>query len=257
MEILPPKSRAHHTLGLTVISIIIILLLFFLGLVVFYLWQSKYGSGEDIAKTKLEFQSQKLTPRLVPTSSGLARGKPDQGEPKAPINWTEYVTKDNPTFGSVASPVTIIAFIDFECPFSQEGYPIFKSVMETYGSAAKIVFKQLPLTSIHANALPTAEAAACAYEQDKFWEYYNYLFNTKKLSANDLTIAAKAVGLDLNTFSTCQKSAKYQKEIEKDVNDAIALGVRGTPTYFVNNEVIEGVADRALWDTIILRNLKK
>lgn len=238
--------RVRHTLGIIFGFTAIAGFVVFFGLVAYYLWQGKYGTDQEIAKTRYEFQSQKFT-----TASDAKDG------PKAPTNWEEYLTPANPAFGNPNNPVTIVAFIDFECPFSQEGYPIFKSVVETYGAAAKIIFKQLPLTSIHARALPAAEAAACANEQGKFWQYYNDLFNTKKLSDTDLTTTAAAVGLDLNKFAMCQKNHKYQSAIERDVNDAIALGVRGTPTYFVNNEVIEGVIDRSAWDTIMLRNLKK
>lgn len=242
----PQNHRVRHTFGMIFGLTGLVWLGIFLGWVVYFLWQGKYGTDQEIAKTKFEFQNQKFT-----AATGAKDG------PKAPANWTEYITNDNPAFGNPTNPLTIVAFIDFECPFSQEGYPIFKSIIETYGSAAKIVFKQLPLTSIHPNALPAAEAAACANEQGKFWQYYNYLFNTKKLSTADLTTTAAAVGLDMTKFAACQTSNKYRSAIEKDVNDAIALGVRGTPTYFVNNEVIEGVVDRAAWDTIILRNLKK
>lgn len=238
--------RVRHAFGLIFGLTAVAGLVIFFGLVVYYLWQGKYGTAQEITQSRREFKSQKFTSANEATEG-----------PKAPDNWANYLTKDNPTLGSPTNPVTIVAFIDFECPFSQEGHPIFKSVVETYGVAVKVVFKQLPLTSIHANALNAAEAAACANEQGKFWEYYNYLFATKKLSGADLKAGAATVGLETDTFTACQKNAKYRAAIERDVNDAIALGVRGTPTYFVNNEVIEGVVDRAAWDTIILRNLKK
>jgi protein-disulfide isomerase len=246
MPIGSPQPKKHHFLRTIIVSTAVVWFVFFAGWVVYYLWQGKYGTAENIAKINQEFQSDKFT-----TASDTTEA------PHAPSDWSTYLTPNNPTTGNQKSSIQVVAFIDFECPFSQAGYSLFKSIIDTYGSAVKVTIKQLPLVSIHAHALPAAEAVECAQEQGKFWPYYNYLFTNKKLSDADLTAAAAAVTMDVPKFTACIDSHKYQNVIEKDVNDAIALGVRGTPTYFINSQVIEGVAERSVWDTIILDNLKK
>ena len=128
--------------------------------------------------------------------------------------------------------------------------------MDTYAGAANLVYKFLPLTSIHPNALNASEAMACANDQGKFWPYYHYVFNSKKLTEKDLKATAVALGLEPTVFNNCLASHKHRADIEADVNEAISLGVRGTPTYFINGDVIEGGADRSVWDATILRNLK-
>lgn len=237
----------NHRVIASILGITIgIWLALFLGYFVYYLWQFKYGSAQELAKVKSEFRSAKFT-----TAGG------SEAMPKAPTDWESYIHPGNPTLGNPNSPVTLVAFIDFECPFSQEDYPKFKSIMETYGPGVKIIFKQLPLASIHEHALAAAEAATCAQEQGKFWPFYHYLFTNKLLTNDSLTKAGEVAKLDMQKFADCQASDRPLKTVEADVDDAVALGVRGTPTYFVNQDVIEGVTDRAVWDSIMVKNFKK
>lgn len=238
--------RIHHTIGWIIGVTLLVWAVIFLVWLVYYLWQFKYGSTQELVKTQSEF------------SSGKFSSIKDSGEvPKAPSDWKTYIKSDNPTLGNPNSPITLVAFIDFECPFCQEDYPTLKSVLTTYGPAVHVVFKYLPLTSLHEHALAAAKAAVCAQEQNKFWPFYDYLFTTKRLTDDDLTAAAVAVHLDMQRFVDCQTSDRAQKIIETDLSDAVALGVRGTPTYFVNQDTFEGVTNRSAWDSSILRNFKK
>ncbi len=244
---LPTKPRRHIFLsivGFTILAWIIV----FAGYTGYFLWQLKYGSAEDIAKTHFSFKNAKFTSA---SSAGVGPRAPENGQ------WAPFIHPYNPTLGTGANLVTVTAFIDFECPYSQDNYQVFKEVMDTYGGAIKVVFKFLPLTSIHPNALAASEAAACANDQGKFWPYYHHLFETKKFTASDLQAAAVAAGLDSDLFTACVKSLKHRPNIEQDVNEAVSLGVRGTPTYFINTDVIEGSADRAVWDNTILKNITK
>lgn len=219
----------------------------FLGYTGYFLWQIKFGSAEDISKTYSQFKTEKFT-----NSTNQGTG------PRAPKDndWGNFIHPYTPLFGKPSNKVTILAFIDPECPFSQENYPVFRGITDTYGGATNIVYKFLPLTSIHPNSLIASEALACANDQGKFWAFSDHIFSTKKLSESNLKLAANEVGLDLNTFTNCLTSHKHRKNIETDVNEAVALGVRGTPTYFINSDVVEGGADRSVWDAAILRNLK-
>ncbi len=221
-------------------------LVLFVGFFVLYLWQFKYGTSETIAKNEAELQSTRFT----------AATAADEAAPVTPPSLIPYIHATNPTLGSKTSKVTIVAFIDFECPFCQQSYPVFKQVAQKYGPAIQVVFKHLPLTGIHPQAFAAANAASCAAEQNKFWEYYDALFINKNLETSALFAHAETLKLNSEQFTTCFNSEKYRKNIEVDIEDAIALGVRGTPTYFTNKTVVEGAIDATQWDTIILDNLK-
>ncbi len=240
----PPRKNHPFLVGFGVLFAIFSLAFF--GLTAKYLWQLKYGTIEEKFATYAQFNRDKF-------SQDNASKKP----PKAPANgWETLIRETDPRLGLIKSKVTVVAFIDFECPFSQENYQTLAEVMDTYGGGAHFVFKSLPLTTLHPNALPAAEAAACANDQGQFWPFYHHIFTTKKLTASDLDAAGQTIGLDMDTFKRCRDSHQFFSAIEQDVKDAGSLGVRGTPTYFVNNEVFEGGTDRATWDAAILRNLK-
>lgn len=242
----PVAPRKHHPFLVGFGVLFVIFLVTFFALMAQYLWQFKYGTLEQNAATYNQFNAGKFS-----------KGSNNTNPPQAPATGWEALTRaSDPRLGIAKSKVTVVAFIDFECPFSQDNYETFSQVLETYGGGVNIVFKSLPLANLHPNALPAAEAAACANAQGKFWDFYHFLFNSKKLTAADLDAAGQAVGLDMTTFTQCRNSHQFFSAIEQDVKDASSLGVRGTPTYFINNEVFEGGTDRTTWDAAILRNLK-
>lgn len=245
-----PQTRPRHLARTILLTFVGTLLGFcfaiFLIFLAYYLWQFKYGSLADNARAMKEFKQSRFTFAV----SGNAKA------PNTPADLDSFIRANNAITGNKKSKLTILAFVDFECPFSQAGYPLFKTIVDTYGSAAKIVVKHLPLPAIHPHAMDAALASACAGEQGKFFEYYDKLFTAQKLTRADLVGKAAELGLEPTKFNSCLKTNKYREDIERDMLDAAELGVRGTPTYFIGSEVIEGVADRASWDTAVLKNLK-
>jgi protein-disulfide isomerase len=98
----------------------------------------------------------------------------------------------------------------------------------------RYVFRDLPLVQIHPHAFKAAEAANCAGEQGKFWEMHVRLFeNTRALAPANLTQHAQAEGLDAAKFSQCLESGRQAAEVRKDMADAAAAGVGGTPGFVV------------------------
>lgn len=98
----------------------------------------------------------------------------------------------------------------------------------------KYVFRDLPLESIHPHAFKAAVAANCANEQGKYWEMYHRLFeNQRQLDAAGLASHAQAVGLDEAKFAACMASNKYDDEIRKDMADARAANIGGTPNFVI------------------------
>ena len=235
------KTRAGIVF-LSVVGIITLSITVFAGMVGYYAWQIKYGDADQLAK---QFSTEKFSqdPNLVSTSIENLEQK----------DVKNYIKDFNPILADGTKPITIVTFIDFECPFCQQSYPVFKQVISQYEPLVKVVFKHLPLENLHPGAVLSATAATCADEQNKFWEYYDALFlNTDHGQTNLINLAGQ-INLNTQTFSTCLKSNKYQKNINQDLMDAVDLGLIGTPTYFVNGYKIEGGLTKDEWDKIILQ----
>jgi len=146
-----------------------------------------------------------------------------------------------PMRGAEKASVTIVKFEDFQCPFCKTVQPTFKDLLKKYDGKVRVVHKDLPLETIHPQAFQAAEAARCAGEQGKFWEYHDKLYaETPKLGAEELKSAAKDVGLNMPSFDQCFTSGKYRSAVQKDVNDSAQLGLTGTPAFFINGREISG-----------------
>jgi protein-disulfide isomerase len=145
-----------------------------------------------------------------------------------------------PSRGPAGAPVEIVEFSDFQCPFCLRAHPTVTQVLSTYGDRIRFVYRNYPLPN-HPNAWPAAEAAACAAEQGKFWEYHDRLFdNQGKLGEADLRQHAAALGLDTAKFDACVDSHKYKSDVDADVAAGEEAGVSGTPAFFINGRQLSG-----------------
>lgn len=241
----------HHSpvkLSLAVMGGIIgVFAVIFTLYLVYFLWQFKFGDTETLQQLDTSYREKRFTE--AQSGSGESLERVDD------IN--EFIRPHDAIKGNPDAPITVVAFIDFGCPFSQEGYPLFETIIRKYDPAVRVVFKHLPLSALHPQAVPAAMAASCAQYQGKFWEYHTLLFNEKRLDQNALDEFATRLNLDVNAFTACMQRETPRKNIEQDMLDAVTIGVRGTPTYVINGEVIEGVVSETEWDQVILRALKK
>jgi protein-disulfide isomerase len=156
----------------------------------------------------------------APTVAVATAGRPERGNPKA--------------------PVTIVEFSDYECPFCKRGEDSVQKVVDTYGDKVRVVFRDYPLP-FHPHARPAAEAAACANAQGKFWEYNKKLFaNQSALGDDQLKAYAKELGLDTAKFDECFAKKTFSAAIDKDLADGVAAGVNGTPAFFINGRTLSG-----------------
>ena len=160
---------------------------------------------------------------------------------------------DDPILGAEDAPVTIIEFSDYQCSYCRVWHvQVFGELIATYGTKVRFVYRDFPLDEIHPEARPAAIAATCAGEQGKYWEYHNLLFTSELgLSAEARTAYAQALGLDLERFATCVARAATNDEVDADQRDGFELGVRGTPTFFINGRPLVGAQPLDAFTSII------
>lgn len=152
----------------------------------------------------------------------------------------EVTDGGRPARGSSQASVEVIEFSDFQCPFCQRANPTVQQVLKTYGDRIKFVYRHYPLPN-HPNARPAAEASACAEAQGRFWDYHDRLFaDPTKLTDADLKAHAEAVGLDMPKFNACFDNRQQKAGIDADIAAADAVGVTGTPAFFINGRAIDG-----------------
>jgi protein-disulfide isomerase len=147
--------------------------------------------------------------------------------------------------GSKDAPLTLIEYGDFQCPVCSVYQQLLAKLEEDFGTKLRLVYRHFPLVQIHANALVGAKAAEAAGKQGKFWEMYDLLYqNQKQWSelANPrelLNSYAKSVGLDVDKFMKDLDSEDVQNKIKTDYDSGNALGINGTPAFFLNGRQIE------------------
>ena len=163
-----------------------------------------------------------------------------------------------PTRGPADAKVTVVEFSDFECPYCGQAWEIFeKQVYPQYADKVRFVFKQMPLTQIHPFAEDAAVAAMCALQQgnDQFWKLYEGLFAqqgeiTKENLPAKVEEIATAAGLDVPKLKDCMQGRKSLDAVKADQAEAAAVGVSGTPTFFVNGRRVQGADANAFKQAI-------
>ena len=157
---------------------------------------------------------------------------------KPPI--VEVAVDNAPSRGSAKAPVTLVEFGDYECPYCARAQATLSQIRETYKDQVRLVFKDFPLSS-HPRAQKAAEAARCAGEQDKYWDYHDVLFrNTKALEVEQLKQYAADLQLDTTRFDTCLDSGQQAAAVRQDLAQGTQLGVSGTPAFFINGRFMSG-----------------
>jgi len=145
-----------------------------------------------------------------------------------------------PARGPETAPVTIVEFSDFQCGYCKRAHPAVEGLLAEYGDRVRFVYRDFAL-SFHDRAAPAAEAALCAGDQDKYWDYYNDLMKTPSdLSDEDLRTRAARVGLDEAKFDECVASDRHVEAVEASMRQGQSLGVTGTPTFFINGRMLVG-----------------
>ena len=149
-------------------------------------------------------------------------------------------TGDSPRFGNPDAPVQIVEFSDFQCPYCTRGASTLDEVKEAYGDKVTVVYRHFPL-SFHKEAHKAAQASECANDQSKFWEYHDLLFaNQRALTEPDLVSYAEQLSLNMGDFTECLNSGKHAATVDEDMAEGAAVGMQGTPGFFINGRFLNG-----------------
>jgi protein-disulfide isomerase len=182
--------------------------------------------------------------------AALAGETPPAAEsPPGPTPATISPADDGMTLGDDDAPVTIVEFSDYQCPYCastyRETWPLLKAEFVDTGRV-RVVFKDNPLTNIHPQAPKAHEAARCAGEQGAYWEMHDLLFDRQAEwggSSDHVTVLkryASELGLATDAFDACLDSSRWADAVLADTAEGTRLGVRGTPTFFIDGYPLVG-----------------
>ncbi|RLI73098.1 DsbA family protein [Archaeoglobales archaeon] len=166
---------------------------------------------------------------------------------------------DDPWRGKDDAKIVVVEFSDYSCPYCAKfELEILPKLLEEYEGRVKFVFRDFP---VHGEvAIKAAEAANCANEQGKYWEYHELLFE-KRLewyqNTSKFEDYAAELGLNVSKFKECLDSDKYREEVLLDREDGVEAGVEGTPTIFINGIKIVGAQPFEVFKEVIDQELAK
>jgi protein-disulfide isomerase len=153
----------------------------------------------------------------------------------------------NPSQGSENASVVLTEFGDFGCPACREWHQagMLEQIIAQFDGQLRLEWRDLPI--ITGRSPKAAEAGQCAFDQGKFWEYHDNVYeqpdSIMNLSDSSLKRYAREIGLDIEAFSLCLDSNQHQSTVEIDRNFATQNGMRGTPSFMVNGRIVVGNPD--------------
>ncbi len=174
--------------------------------------------------------------------------------PRIPVS-----ADDDPSEGAPDAAVTVIQFAEFQCPYCGSANETTKKVLADYQGKVRFVFRDFPL-GFHENAIPAAVAANCANAQstEKYWVFHDaFMKNQKALTEADFQKAAQDALVNTEKWELCRKDPAVEAEIRKDQQDGAAVGVSGTPAFFINGIFLNGAQPYEKFKLIIDAELAK
>lgn len=200
---------------------------------------------------------------------------PQATAPQAPSGPVKVSVADDPVLGNKNASVTLVEFVDYECPFCKRFFDqTFPDIKKNYIDTGKVklVMRNFPL-SFHQNAHKESQAALCARDQGGdsiYFKYHDEIFkrttsNGTGLALDQLPKIANDIGIDGNKLQGCLDSEKYKAKVDQDISEGTKVGVSGTPAFFVgkstsgneiDGEIVVGAQPYSAFQTIIDQKLK-
>src|SRR6266404_2259582 len=163
--------------------------------------------------------------------------------------------------GPSDAAVTIVEFSDFECGYCAKAFRDLRDLEERHRGMLRVAFHHFPLdpdcnaqvtTRVHPSACQAAIAAECAAQFGKFWEYHDSLFqHQERLGSDDLVATAVALGIDRAAFTACLADPAARRRVAADAAAGAHLGVKSTPTLFINRRTVEGAPESGAYEWIL------
>ena len=153
-----------------------------------------------------------------------------------------------PWLGADQPKVTIVEFIDFNCPVCRASYPVIREIINAHQADVKLIMRHFPVIAETSPLL--ALASECAHEQQLFWNLHDRFFQTENPAAN-IGAAARQAGLNMSQFNSCMQERRHEDLITRDEQAAWAAGARGTPTWIINGNLVSGEIPRDVFLQLI------
>jgi protein-disulfide isomerase len=178
--------------------------------------------------------------------------------PAPPIVRHTVSADGGPVKGGKDAPVTIVEFSDFQCPFCKNVNATLQQVLDRYPGKVRLVFRDYPLVQLHPGAPKAHEAARCAADQGKFWEYHDVLFaRSPRHAPQDLKQYAQELKLDAAAFDSCLDGNRHAAAVGADLQEGARLGVTGTPSFFINGRALQAAQPFTAFQKIIDSELRQ
>ena len=207
--------------------------------------------------------------QLTFSSAAVSRLTPQDVEARNPKFYKWYtslpVAETLPAAEHVRGPadaaITIVEFSDFECGYCAKAFRDLRELERVQGHSLRVVFHHFPLdpdchphvpSPVHRSACQAAIAAECAARFGRFWDYHDRLFeNQQRLDHDDLIATAADLGIDRAEFAACLDDPAARGRVVADAAAGAQLGVKSTPTLFINGRTVEGALDRDAYDLVL------
>ena len=158
----------------------------------------------------------------------------------------------SPTTGATEQNIVLVEFSDFQCPLCSQASDKVKEFIDKHQDEVTLTYKHLPLTSIHSEALPAAQAAFAAQKQGKFWDYHDALFTQQDKLGEELYLEiAQSLSLDMELFDRDRHSNEAEAAVDRDIQLADRLGIKKTPFFFLNQQDFSGVLEVSEMEKIL------
>lgn len=204
--------------------------------------------AEQVATLELPSTGTRTTaPRAV--AAGTVSG--------TPVDVQLVSVEGAPLRGDPSAPITIVEFSDFQCPFCARVHSTLQTLLSEFRGQVRLAFRHNPLPN-HSRAPMAHKASIAASRQGRFWEMHDRIFDDPRgLDRQDLLEHARELGLDVAQFERDLADPELEAVIERDLAQGRELGVRGTPTFFINGRLFAGAQPIENFRTAIARDLAR
>jgi protein-disulfide isomerase len=190
---------------------------------------------DDIKKFLSQSRKQGLRQQLISGLKASANVKIKIEPPRVTID-----TGNNPSIGPKGAKIQLVEFTDYQCPFCGRVRPAINQLIDDYKDKLRYTLMDFPL-SFHQYAKKAHEAAHCAGDQGKYWEYNKDIWSKQQaLQVDELKKYAKELKLNTKKFDECLDSGKYTERVEENVKIGANAGAQGTPSFFINGIFLSG-----------------